>query len=103
MGKGGVHVTYGGMSLKPVTAATSGLIFKDLSYRGFWMSRWVKENQGTDEIRSMYKYLEEASLSGDLKPSKHTLVRLDEYQRVLDESMKGFKNGKFIFDLRREP
>ena len=31
----GVHVTYGGMSLKPVVASTSSLIFKDITYKGF--------------------------------------------------------------------
>jgi trans-2-enoyl-CoA reductase len=28
LGKSGVHVTYGGMSLKPVISSTSALIFK---------------------------------------------------------------------------
>ena len=128
LGHKGVHVTYGGMSLKPVTgklqfffddatkrngssmrpmisltAATSSLIFKDISFRGFWMSRWAKENQGSLQIKAMYRYLEEATLSGKLKPSKHTLVSLKDYEKVLQDSMKGFKNGKYIFDLRDEP
>jgi len=103
LGHKGVHVTYGGMSLKPVTAATSSLIFKDISFRGFWMSRWAKENQGSLQIKAMYRYLEEATLSGKLRPSKHTLVSLKDYEKVLQDSMKGFKNGKYIFDLRDEP
>jgi len=32
LAEGGVHVTYGGMSLKPVIAATSHLIFKVLTF-----------------------------------------------------------------------
>ncbi len=32
-------VTYGGMSMQPVSVPTSLLIFKDLRVRGFWMSR----------------------------------------------------------------
>ena len=86
-----------------LTAATSSLIFKDISFRGFWMSRWAKENQGSLKIKAMYRYLEEATLSGKLKPSKHTLVSLKDYEKVLQDSMKGFKNGKYIFDLRDEP
>lgn len=31
-------VTYGGMSMKPVTIPTSLFIFKDLRSRGFWLS-----------------------------------------------------------------
>ena len=32
LAEGGVHVTYGGMSRKPVMAATSHMIFKDLIF-----------------------------------------------------------------------
>ena len=35
---GGTMVTYGGMSLQPVTLPTSLFIFKDLTLRGFWLS-----------------------------------------------------------------
>ena len=35
----GTMVTYGGMSMKPVSVPTSLLIFKDLRLRGFWMSQ----------------------------------------------------------------
>jgi len=31
-------VTYGGMSQQPVNIPTSLLIFKDLHFRGFWLS-----------------------------------------------------------------
>lgn len=40
---GGTLVTYGGMSMQPVTIPTSLLIFKDLTFRGFWLSgRWSR-------------------------------------------------------------
>lgn len=35
---GGTHVTYGGMSLRPVTMPASLLIFKDIAFKGFWLS-----------------------------------------------------------------
>lgn len=35
---GGTIVTYGGMSMKPVSLPTSLFIFKDLHARGFWLS-----------------------------------------------------------------
>ena len=100
LGHGGVHVTYGGMSLKPVVAATSGLIFKDIRFQGFWMTRWMKENQGSEASKTMYQDLEQMSTSGALKPSKHELASLSEYSSVLEQSMKGFKKAKYIFDLR---
>jgi trans-2-enoyl-CoA reductase len=38
LGPAGTHVTYGGMSQKPVTVLTPQLIFKDLRLRGYWHS-----------------------------------------------------------------
>ncbi len=39
---GGTLVTYGGMSMQPVTASTAAMIFKDITFRGFWLSgRWA--------------------------------------------------------------
>ncbi|GFH33178.1 predicted protein, partial [Haematococcus lacustris] len=38
LGEGGTLVTYGGMSMQPVTIPTSLLIFKDLQFKGFWLS-----------------------------------------------------------------
>jgi len=41
---GSTLVTYGGMSLKPVTVPTSALIFNDIKLRGFWLSKWYEQN-----------------------------------------------------------
>jgi len=40
LGNGGTMVTYGGMSKQGVIVPTSNVIFKDLSLRGFWLTRW---------------------------------------------------------------
>ncbi len=34
----GTLVTYGGMSMAPVQAGTAAMIFKDIRFRGFWLS-----------------------------------------------------------------
>jgi len=41
---GGTLVTYGGMSLQPVTVPTSPFIFNDINLRGFWMTRWYESH-----------------------------------------------------------
>jgi len=41
---GGTIVTYGGMSMKPVTIATPQFIFRDLRAAGYWHSRWLVQN-----------------------------------------------------------
>jgi len=49
LGEGGVLVTYGGMSLKPVTIPTSSFIFNDVTLKGFWMSRWYAQHSAADK------------------------------------------------------
>lgn len=39
---GGIMVTYGGMSKKPVTIPTGLLIFNQIRVEGFWISAWYK-------------------------------------------------------------
>jgi len=46
--KGGTMVTFGGMSLKPVTISTSAAIFNDVTLRGFWMGEWYQSHSLED-------------------------------------------------------
>ncbi len=100
LGRGGVHVTYGGMSLKPVTVPTSALIFKDVQIRGYWLSRQIEEGPEDPERFEMYEELGRMAAEGALTPPKHRLVKLEDFEEALSSAMKGFKEGKVIFDLR---
>lgn len=94
---GGVHVTYGGMSLKPVVASTASLIFKDISFRGFWISRFLKNPANHVGRLHMYEELTEMVAKGQLKPPKYQLVPMTEYKNLLN--LDGFKDVKYIFDM----
>ncbi|KAJ3026598.1 hypothetical protein HDV00_011708 [Rhizophlyctis rosea] len=45
-------VTYGGMSLKPLSLPTGAFIFQDLTCHGFWMTRWY-QNHSPEERSAM--------------------------------------------------
>lgn len=96
---GATHVTYGGMSLKPVTVATSSLIFKDVSLRGFWLSKWIEQYMDSPLRTDMYEELAEMAYQGQLRPPHRTHAHLEDHASVLEESTKGYKVGKFIFDM----
>jgi len=97
LGDNGVHVTYGGMSLKPVTAGTSHLIFKNISVRGFWLSRWYKQ-QGVSAARvSMIEYLANMLHNGELTTPPLSKIDLEDFKEALDGTLKGYKSGKYIF------
>eukprot|EP00817_Percolomonadidae_sp_ATCC50343_P000742 CAMPEP_0117424840 /NCGR_PEP_ID=MMETSP0758-20121206/5198_1 /TAXON_ID=63605 /ORGANISM="Percolomonas cosmopolitus, Strain AE-1 (ATCC 50343)" /LENGTH=312 /DNA_ID=CAMNT_0005208899 /DNA_START=159 /DNA_END=1097 /DNA_ORIENTATION=+ len=48
MAKGGVVVTYGGMSRLPVVVGTGSMIFSDIQYAGYWNTRWIANNTEED-------------------------------------------------------
>jgi len=97
---GGVHVTYGGMSLRPVAAPTSALIFKDVSLRGYWLSREVDQAAPGDAARTaMYEELGRMAAEKSLTAPKHVLSKLEDYAEALAEAGSGFKRGKVIFDM----
>ncbi len=96
---GGCHVTYGGMSMKPVTVPTSSLIFKDVSVRGFWFSRWVNENRENVERDTMYQHLAQMAFEEKLSPPKSVVCHFDDFKNVLNACTKGFKAGKYIFEF----
>ena len=98
----GVHVTYGGMSMKPVFASTSSLIFKDISYRGFWFSKWIEEHAETTQLNDMYNNLESMFLSRNLTLPKYKLVSIFDQEacfNALNNALNGKIGEKIIFDM----
>ncbi|EDW74553.2 uncharacterized protein Dwil_GK21344 [Drosophila willistoni] len=99
----GVMVTYGGMSREPVTVATGPLIFKDIAFRGFWMTRWSKENYDTPERKQMFKDLCDLMEQGKFVAPVHEMVPLDKFKDAAAAalSFKGFTGKKFILDMSK--
>ena len=98
----GVHVTYGGMSLKPVMASTSSLIFKDITYRGFWLSKWIEKNSDSTQLKDMYNNLESMYLSGNLTMPKYKLVPIFDQEAcssALNNALSGKTSEKIIFAM----
>lgn len=96
-------VTYGGMSREPVTVPTSALIFKDLSIRGYWMTRWNIENAGSSDHVVMLSEIASLFKCGKLKPPPHELVPLSDFKSVLSKAMNlsGKTGLKYIFDFSK--
>ncbi|KAK6629843.1 hypothetical protein RUM43_003663 [Polyplax serrata] len=102
LGKRGVMVTYGGMSREPVIVPTSNFIFKDITLKGFWMTRWSEENAGSSDQTVMLSDIATMSKTGKWQPPPYELVSLDNYKDVLNKAMhiSGKTGRKFIFDLK---
>ncbi|KAI0217326.1 mitochondrial 2-enoyl thioester reductase [Massospora cicadina] len=70
---GAALVTYGGMSREPVTLPTSLLIFNKLTFKGFWMTRWLDECYLADPAprHAMLEALVNLMGSNQLRPPPH--------------------------------
>lgn len=101
LGESGTLVTYGAMSKQPVMLPTGLLIFKDLRFNGFWLSRWANADRNAkkktvDEILGLIK-------EGKFRdaPLQEVKWDWDTQDKVLKEAVQGtltgFRAGKGIF------
>lgn len=74
--KDGIMVTYGGMSMKPVSLPTSLLIFKNIQCLGFWITQITKEHP--EEKQACVKHLLPMYQKGEIISPKDDL-RLMEW------------------------
>ncbi|MDR1145146.1 MAG: 2-enoyl thioester reductase domain-containing protein [Verrucomicrobiales bacterium] len=99
LGAGGQLITYGGMSKQPIKLATGPLIFKDLSYRGFWMTRWYATHSAT-ERDEMYTHLAAQCAVGQLTIPVEKTYPLTEIKTALNTAQQTSRGGKILLDLR---
>ena len=86
---GGTLVTYGGMSLRPVTVPTPTLIFKDIRVRGFWCSGGSRAAQCVDTKRRMLSQLVASVAAGELRPRACVEVPLPQWQSAFSQKSDG--------------
>eukprot|EP00850_Spirogloea_muscicola_P000732 SM000003S10977 [mRNA] locus=s3:26637:28712:- [translate_table: standard] len=82
---GGTMVTYGGMSKKPIISSTSSFIFKDLTLRGFWLSRWSNTRPPAVRVQTVDKLLQlvhEGRLSYRME-----LIPYGDFEEALQKSL----------------
>ncbi|EFQ26784.1 zinc-binding dehydrogenase [Colletotrichum graminicola] len=101
LGESGTMVSYGGMARQPVMLPTGLLIFKDLRFVGFWLSKW---NERDPRGR---KFAVEDIL-GMIREGRFRDVPVDEVpwhwdteDKVLKDAVQGtlggFRKGKGVF------
>lgn len=91
-------VTYGGMSREPVIVPTASFIFKDIQLRGFWMTRWHKENATSIQRDQMYDELLQFMKDGKLVAPAHTTIPLHLFQETLQNN--SFTSLKYFLNLQ---
>jgi mitochondrial enoyl-[acyl-carrier protein] reductase / trans-2-enoyl-CoA reductase len=98
---GATMVTYGAMSKQPLILPASMLIFKEVSFAGFWVSRWGDKNpeQKRQTVNDVLRLTREGKFK-DI-PVQECQWDRDTEVGVLKEAvqgtLEGFRKGKGVF------
>lgn len=101
LGEDSHFVTYGAMSKKPFSVPAGLLIFKNIHFDGFWVSRWgVKDPIGKAEAVNyvLQLYRENKFKLGPLTEIQWDWeTKSEELIKAVDGTLEGFRAGKGIF------
>jgi len=102
LGPGGIMATFGAMSKQPLKIPNGLLIFKDLRFQGFWLTRWL--NQVSRERKaSLYRELAGWVNAGKLHQPVEQVVPLANLPDALTAAARDKRAGKILLDLRTAP
>ncbi|NJK91371.1 MAG: zinc-dependent alcohol dehydrogenase family protein [Blastochloris sp.] len=87
-------VTYGAMSKQGLRLGNGLLIFKDLSYHGYWVSRWYQQAE-RNQIDAMFESLAQLNLQIPVA----AIHPLSEVREALAAAEQGRRNGKILLRL----
>ncbi|KAI5356506.1 putative GroES-like superfamily, alcohol dehydrogenase-like, NAD(P)-binding domain superfamily [Septoria linicola] len=94
-------VTYGAMSKQPVQLPMGLLIFKDINFHGFWVSRWADKNPKEKEacVREILNLTREGKFQDTpMDPVTWNFdTKQDELVKAVQGTLEGFRSGKGIF------
>ncbi|XP_063707962.1 enoyl-[acyl-carrier-protein] reductase, mitochondrial-like [Culicoides brevitarsis] len=90
MANGSTFVTYGNMSGQPMQVSAPTFIYKDVRLKGYWMTRWTKENPNSPERFKMFEELIKLTMEGKLRVPEHELVDIStiSFKHVFEQAAK---------------
>lgn len=97
LAQGGTIVTYGAMGRQPLKIPNGMLIFDDLTWRGFWVSRWYREGSTKEERSTMFAGLFPLAARGILHTPIERIYPVDEAAAALTHAAQGRRGGKILF------
>ena len=92
----GTHVTYGAMAMQPVRVPNGLLIFKDIRFRGFWVTKWY-EDSSAPARQEMFKHLFDLASRGILKSKVEKEYSISEAKEAILRAQQGGRDGKIVF------
>ena len=94
----GTMVTYGAMSLQPLSIPNGMLIFKNLRFTGFWVNKWY--DAATPQQRAeTFGPIFEMAKRGLLQTKVEKTYPLSEAKAAMEHASRDKRAGKILFEL----
>jgi mitochondrial enoyl-[acyl-carrier protein] reductase / trans-2-enoyl-CoA reductase len=95
LAEGGVLVNYGAMSGEPCQISPASFVFRDITLRGFWLSKWFT---GATPEQRMAVFGEVAQLitRGVLKSRIQATYSIDQIKEAVAAAVAGERDGKIL-------
>lgn len=92
---GGIVVTYGAMGRQPLRIPNGLLIFQDLTWRGFWVTKWFE--QASDVHRAaVFEELFALARAGVIRTPIEAVYPLSQIKDALAHAAKSMRSGKIL-------
>jgi trans-2-enoyl-CoA reductase len=91
-------VTIGAMSLRSLTIPNGLLIFKNLTFTGFWVNKWYEQATPAQRAET-FQSLIDLARRGLLHTPVEQTFSLDEFARAVARGGQGKRGGKIIFRM----
>jgi len=97
-------VTYGAMSKQPVELPTGLLIFKDIHFHGYWVSRWSQREP--EEKKQTVEHVLDLTREGKFKDIPvqelewNWNTKKEDLISAVQGTLEGFRPGKGVFVFR---
>ena len=93
----GVIGNYGLLSGKHCQLSSQNIIFRNISLRGVWLSRWLSKTNTPQEIKkNVYQELTDYILNGKLKAEVEAIYELEDVEEAVKHAMRAGRSGKIL-------
>ncbi|PZR74015.1 MAG: alcohol dehydrogenase [Chthoniobacterales bacterium] len=94
----GTMVTYGAMSLQPLSIPNGMLIFKNLRFTGFWVNKWYDDATPTQRAETFAPLFDMAK-RGLLRTKVEKTYPLAEAKVAIAHASQNKRSGKIVFEF----
>ncbi len=95
---GGSMVVYAIQSGQLAAFSHSDLLFRGLSFHGFWLINWIRSAPRT-EIQEIYQKLGDLVADGSLSAAVEHVYPLEQFKEAFEHSLQSQRSGKILFQF----